>query len=134
AVQLSDLDRTERAVHLLVGYMMPLSEELSLHVSLGPSFFRLKQEVVSDATFTEQGFPFATVTATPVIAERTDSATGFNIGVDATYKLYETPTIKLGAGVFLRYAGATAEIQVLDTVVESGVGGVQLGFGGRLRF
>ena len=57
ALPLSDLDRTEQAIHLLFGYMLPLSDELSVHLTLGPSFFRLNQEVVSDATFTEQGFP-----------------------------------------------------------------------------
>jgi hypothetical protein len=134
ALSISDLDRTEQAVHLLFGYMLPVNEELSVHFTIGPSFFRLKQEVVSDATYTEEGFPFTSVTATPLISERTDSATGFNIGVDAAYKLYETPTIKLGAGVFLRYAGATGKIQILDNVADSDVGGVQIGFGGRLRF
>ncbi len=59
---------------------------------------------------------------------------GFNIGVDGTYKLYETPTMKLGAGMFLRYAGASGKIQILNNVVDSDVGGLQIGFGGRLRF
>ncbi len=134
AISISDLDRTEHAWHLLFGYMLPVNEELSVHFTLGPSFFRLKQEVVSDATYTEGAFPFTTVTATPVVSERTDSATGFNIGLDATYKLYETPTMKLGAGAFLRYAGASGKIQILNNVVDSDVGGLQIGFGGRLRF
>ena len=41
--------------------------------------------------------------------------------------------MKLGAGMFLRYAGSTAKFQVLDNTVETDVGGVQIGFGGRLR-
>lgn len=133
ATAVSGLDRTEQAFHLLLGYMLPLSEELSVHVSLGPSFFRLKQEVVSDAAFSDT-VPITTVSVTPTITERTDSPVGFNIGVDGTYKVYETPTIKLGAGVFLRYAGASGKIQILNNVVDSDVGGLQIGFGGRLRF
>lgn len=133
AASVSGLDRTEQAVHLLLGYMIPLNEELSVHVTLGPSFFRLKQDVVSDAVFSDTN-PVTTVTTTPTITERTDSPVGFNIGVDGTYKLYETPTMKLGAGMFLRYAGASAKIQILSNVVDSDVGGLQIGFGGRLRF
>ena len=134
AFGVSDLERSERAFHLQFGYMLPLSEELSLHVTVGPSFFSVHQDVVSDVTYTEVGSPFTSVNGTPVITERTDSPVGFNLGVDATYKLYETPTMKLGAGMFLRYTGSTAKIQVLDNTVETDVGGVQVGFGARLRF
>jgi hypothetical protein len=134
AFQVTDLERSEGAFHLQFGYMLPLSDELSVHVTIGPTFFSVHQDVVSDVAYTEVGPPYTTVNATPVITERTDSPVGFNIGVDATYKLYETPTIKLGAGMFLRYAGSTAEFQVLDNVVETDVGGIQVGFGARLRF
>jgi Outer membrane protein beta-barrel domain len=134
ALSVSELGRSERAFHLLVGYMLPVNEELSVHVTIGPSFFSVHQDVVSDVTFTEIGPPFTSVNATPVITERSDSPVGFNIGVDATYKLYETPTMKLGAGMFLRYAGSTAKIQVLDNTIDTDVGGVQVGLGGRLRF
>jgi hypothetical protein len=134
ALNVPDLDRSERAFHLQLGYMLPLNEEISVHVTIGPSFFSVHQDVVSDVTFTEIGPPFTSVNAAPVITERSDSPVGFNIGVDATYKLYETPTMKLGAGMFLRYAGSTANFQVLDNTVETDVGGVQIGFGGRLRF
>ena len=130
----SDLGRSEQAFHLQFGYMLPVNEEISVHVTIGPSFFSVHQDVVSDVTYTEVGPPFTSVNATPVITERSDSPVGFNIGVDATYKLYETPTMKLGAGMFLRYAGSTAKIQVLDNTVETDVGGVQVGFGARLRF
>src|SRR5687768_3297983 len=134
AIPISGLDRTERAVHLLFGYMVPIDDRLSVHVTLGPSFFRVSQEVVSGATFTETGFPFTTVNATTGVVERSDSATGFNIGVDAAYKFWENPVVKLGGGMFIRYAGASAKIQILSNVVDSDVGGFQIGFGGRLRF
>ena len=134
AFGVNDLDRSERAFHLQFGYMYPVNEELSVHVTLGPSFFSVHQDVISEVAFTEVGPPFTAVNSSPVITERSDSPVGFNIGVDATYKLYETPTMKLGAGFFLRWAGSTAEFQVLDSVVETDVGGVQVGFGGRLRF
>jgi hypothetical protein len=133
-LNVGDLGRTENAVHIQFGYMLPINEELSVHVMLGPSFFSLSQDVVGDLTFAEAGFPFTTVNAEPVIDESSDSAVGFNVGVDVSYKFYETTSVKIGAGAFLRYAGATVDVGVLDNTVGSDVGGIQIGFGGRIRF
>jgi outer membrane protein with beta-barrel domain len=133
-VPIDELDRTESAIHLTVGYMFVIDEKTSVHVTIGPSFFRLSQEVASDITVTETAPPFTTVNVTPIITERTDSPVGFHIGVDGTYKVYENPNIKIGAGLFLRYAGASAKIVILDEEVETDVGGFQIGFGARFRF
>ncbi len=130
----SELDRRERAFHIQVGYMLPINDDVSVHVFGGPSFFNVKQDVVSDVTFSEGPFPFATVGASAVVSERSDSAVGGNIGADVTYKVYETPDFKLGAGAFLRYSGASADIQLLQNTVDSGMGGLQIGFGARVRF
>jgi hypothetical protein len=132
-VAAGDLDRVEQAFHIQIGYMLPLSEQLSVHVTGGPSFFNLSQDVLTDATFTEAA-PFNTVAASPVVSERTDSAVGVNVGVDVTYKLWESDAYKLGGGVFLRYAGASARITVIENEVDSDVGGLQFGFGARVRF
>jgi hypothetical protein len=134
AAAIGDLDRTEQAFHLQVGYMIPLNDQVSVHVTIGPSFFSLKQDVLADLAFTEQGVPFRDVTATPIVQERTDSATGMNVGVDVMYKLWEVDTYNFGAGAFLRYAGASARITVLENSVDSDVGGLQFGIGGRMRF
>jgi len=129
----TDLERSERAIHLQFGYMIPLSDRLSVHVTAGPSFFKLSQDVVSDVTFVE-GPNFDTVTATPVVNRRTDSATGGHIGVDVAFKAYESDLWKVGGGMFLRYSGTTANITVLENSVESDLGGLQIGFGARVRF
>lgn len=134
AVSASDLSRTESAFHILIGYMLPLSDVLSVHVTGGPSFFRLKQDVLSDMAFTEQAFPFTAVNASPVVAERSDSVVGINVGVDVTYQFYETSDYRIGGGAFLRYAGASATIPVINNEVDTDVGGLQIGFGLRVRF
>ena len=128
-----ELDRSEQAFHIQLGYMLFVTEELSVHLTAGPSFFRLKQDVISDVTFTEQA-PFNTVNTTPVIEERSDSVTGVNAGVDVAYQFYNSDAYKLGGGVFLRYAGASARINLLENNVDSDVGGLQFGFGLRVRF
>jgi hypothetical protein len=132
-VAASDLQRTEQAVHLQFGYMIPVTNEFSIHVTGGPSFFRLKQEVIGDMTFTE-GPGNNTVTATPAIITRTDNPTGLNIGVDVMYLLYDSDAYRIGGGAFIRYAGASARIPVIANEVDTDVGGLQIGFGARVRF
>jgi hypothetical protein len=133
AVTAGDLERRVRAIHLQVGYMFPLTEEISVHVTAGPSFFRLTQDVVGDLAFTEAP-PFSIVNANPVVENRSDSAAGINIGADVTYKLWENDAYKVGGGMFLRYSAATARIRILENEVDSDLGGVQIGFGARVRF
>ncbi len=134
ALTVSELKRVERAIHLQFGYMLPFDERLSVHVFAGPSFFRLTQNVVGDVTFTEQPPAFTSVGAAATVIERKRSRTGGSIGVDVGYKLYESGLWKLGAGMFLRYSGTTAAIEVLANQIESDLGGLQIGFGGRVRF
>jgi hypothetical protein len=132
----ADLSRSERAVHVQFGYMIPINDKLFVHAMLGPSFFKLRQDVVSGVTVTESG-NFSTVTGNPVVTERQDTPTGFNIGADISYILYQKNSFKVGGGMFLRYAGASATIQMLDASsarLDSDVGGLQVGFGVRTRF
>jgi hypothetical protein len=134
AFTVDDLGRSERAIHLQFGYMLPINEKVTVHVFAGPSFFRLTQDVVADVTFTEQP-PFTSITAAPVIAERAESSTGGHIGGDVSYIFYDTGALKVGGGGFLRYSGTTIGVPMLGTAaIESKVGGLQIGFGARLRF
>jgi hypothetical protein len=129
----ADLKRTERAVHVQFGYMLVLSDRVSAHLMLGPSFFKLRQNVVSDVSFSEVA-AIATVNVTPVVTERVDTPTGFNVGVDLGFQLYETSGVNLGAGLLIRYAAASADVLLLQNTVDSDVGGVQVGIGARVRF
>jgi hypothetical protein len=127
------LERSERAIHLQLGYMIIVAERVTAHLMLGPSFFKLRQNVVADVTFTENA-GFTSVNATAAVAERVDSPVGFNIGVDMAYQIAEVNRVKLGAGLLLRYAAAKADIQLLDDTVDSDVGGFHVGLGARIRF
>lgn len=132
ALTVEDLDRKERAFHLQIGYLVPVTDRLDLHLFAGPTWYRLEQDVVSDLTFTEAA-PFNSVNAQPVFATREGDAKGANIGVDVAYKILLEP-VQLGAGMFIRYAGATAKVNILGNERETDVGGLQIGFGGRVRF
>jgi hypothetical protein len=113
--------------------MLPLNDRISVHVLLGPSFFTVSQDVVEDVTLVEAA-PFTTVNATANVVERKESPVGFNIGADVAYNAYTRDRLKVGAGMFLRFAGASADLQVFDNTVESELGGFQIGFGVRTRF
>jgi hypothetical protein len=140
ALSVNDLSRTERAIHLQVGYMLILSDRVNVHFTLGPSFFKLRQETITDIAITE-GAGNNSVNAVATVAERSDSPIGFNMGADVGYNVYESGSMKVGVGMFLRYAGATADVELVrfsgqpqGNIVDSGLGGLQVGFGGRLRF
>jgi hypothetical protein len=134
ALTATDLERTERALHLQFGYMFVVNDRLDINVFAGPSFFKVRQEVVSSIDVTEQGGDFSRVDASAAVAERSDTPVGGNIGADVSYLFYRTDSVRVGAGFFVRYASAKADIQVLQNTVESDLGGAQIGFGARIRF
>ncbi|MEZ5288833.1 MAG: hypothetical protein R2712_29345 [Vicinamibacterales bacterium] len=128
------IDRDEHAVHLQFGWMLPLREKLDVFLFAGPSFYRLSQELVSDVTLAEQGPPFTSVVVQPNIELRKENATGYNAGADVTYMLKTTDSIRLGVGGFIRVTGATAKLALANGTVETDLGGLQFGIGGRIRF
>lgn len=134
-IQVENLDRKESATHLVIGWMVPIGTKLDVMVFGGPSFFRITQDAVSDVTPTEPGGAFTTVTAAVERTERAKSVTGFNVGMDATYILWSNDSIRLGAGGFVRFTQASTDIEMLSgNGVATDVGGIQFGFGGRIRF
>ena len=57
-----EAERVEKAIHLSVGYLVPLGSKFDMHIFAGPSKFRYEQEVVDSVTIVESG---STFTATP---------------------------------------------------------------------
>lgn len=128
------LERREKATHLQIGWVMPFSDKIDVLVYGGPSFFRIEQDVISDVRFSEQGGAFTAVDAVVTTATRKQSKTGYNVGADATYIAWSNDSIRLGVGGFVRFSKADATIQLLSTEQPTEVGGMQFGFGARLRF
>jgi len=128
------LNRKEAAAHLVLGWVIPLSSKLDVMVFGGPSFFRLNQDAVSNVTFGENGGDYSKVVAQPTITERAKSVTGFNVGADATYIVWSNDSVRLGAGGFIRFTQASTDVEMLGSSQPTDVGGVQFGFGGRIRF
>jgi hypothetical protein len=130
------LNRKEMATHLMIGWVIPFSAKMDLMVYGGPSFFRLNQDTVSNVTFGENGGDYTTVVAQPTVTTRNKSITGFNAGADATYILWSNDSVRLGAGGFIRFTQASTDVQMFDagSAQSTDVGGIQFGFGGRIRF
>lgn len=129
-----DQFRKEKATHLQFGWMLPFGDKLDVLLFGGPSWFRLEQPVVGDVRIADQSSPFLQVTVDPEVEIRKKSPVGFNVGADASYMVWQNDSVRVGAGVFVRYALAKTTVLLLSTEQSTDVGGVQFGFGGRLRF
>jgi hypothetical protein len=128
------LNRKELATHLVFGWMVPIGTKFDVLVSAGPSFFRLTQDAISEVTPTEPGGGFTTVGASLETTERSKSVTGYHVGADATYIVWSNDSIRVGAGGFVRFTQASTDIEMLSTAQPTDLGGVQFGFGARIRF
>ncbi len=128
--------RKEKATHLQFGWMLPFGDKLDVLVFGGPSWFRLEQPVpvVANDRITEAGTPFTQVVVAPTVEIRKKSPIGFNVGADASYLVWQNDSVRVGGGFFVRYALAKADVLLLSTEQKTDVGGLQIGFGGRLRF
>jgi Outer membrane protein beta-barrel domain len=118
----SDLDHSERGIHIQAVWFLPVTDKIDVALSLGPSFILVKQDLVSSISV-----PPGTQTANPVKTTEEDTGVGVNIGIDGTYLI----TRNFGAGVFMRYAGAKVDLTTVDGL---SVGGFQVGGGVRVRF
>jgi opacity protein-like surface antigen len=131
-----ELSHTESAVHVQLLWMMPVSGKLQAAAVLGPSFFTVKQALVTGFNLVEGARPFETVTISSAqTQEQSNTDIALTVGADVAYLV----TPRVGAGAFLRYArlsGGNIDLATSDGTGEVGVpaGGFQLGFGLRVRF
>jgi hypothetical protein len=114
------LQHREVGTHLMAVWFVPVAENIDVTVFAGPSFFRLRQDVMT-ATI-----PAGTQATTVTSQSESGNATGANIGASVNYMFAP----RYGAGIFLRYAGASVG---LPPAGELNVGGFQIGGGFRLR-
>jgi hypothetical protein len=126
-----DLKHQESAIRVDIAWTAPVSRKLDLTVSAGPTMFKVKQDVVSTVNYKET-FPFDTADFAGVTTvRRSKSVTGFNAGVDMTYRL----TRNFGVGGTVRVSRASTSIaSVSGSSLDLSVGGAQVGGGIRIRF
>jgi hypothetical protein len=122
SAMVDDLRHTERAVYLQLVYRVPVTAKIDAAFNIGPTFISTKQGLVTSATVAP-----GTQNATPVVEEQSKRATGIIVGFDGSYMFSRA----IGAGLFIRYAGAKVD---LPSVPDLKVGGFQAGLGARVRF
>jgi hypothetical protein len=120
----------ETAVHADAAWLFELST-IDVLVFGGASFFQVRQDLVADVLFDEE-YPYDVAAFVGADVERVDeSATGFNLGADVTWKL----SGRWGVGGLVRYS--RAELPLSVDGVDAGsltVGGVMIGGGLRVTF
>jgi len=114
--------RSDRNVYVVVAAFLPLTDSVELSVFGGPSFTRVRQDLITSVTV-----PDGTQNVVSTIQSESGTAKGVNVGADISYMF----TNMVGAGVFARYNGGSVD---LDGASGVKAGGFQLGIGARLRF
>jgi opacity protein-like surface antigen len=126
----NDVAHKEQRVHVDLMYALPI-RALDVKVMAGPTFFSLKRDFVSDVLINET-YPFDTATfASATRRQLSDSATGFNAGVDISRAM----TSRLSLGAIIRYS--RADVKFDDSEVGKHTvkaGGVETVAGVRFRF
>jgi hypothetical protein len=132
------LMRSEGSVNIQAMFVSRVSDRVTARVFAGPSFFRVRQDAVSDIRY-EQFFlslpPVNEVTITAyesvVIPFEDATGWGFHVGGDAS--IFFTRVV--GLGWFAKYSRGTVEMpDPLAGAIEVTTGGFQSGGGLRLRF
>ena len=97
------LKHTDTAVHVNVAWIAPLSPKLLLVAFGGPSFFTVKQDVVTQFAFID-AYPYDEASfSSATVSKVSESAVGFNAGVDVTYRF----TRNFGVGGVIRFTRAS---------------------------
>ena len=125
-----DLKREELIFDVQARVTAPIGRRMEIAGFGGPSFFQVKQEIVSTFTWTEF-YPFDEATfgnATTVDAK--GSKVGFHAGVDVAYYV----TRNVGVGGTLQFSSATLDVESGDVSQEVKAGGARAGVGLRLKF
>ena len=127
-----ELQHVESALHFFALWDLPLSERIGVAVFAGPSLVTVKQDVVTGIVLGAEEPPFARAAIASVASdERTDTAFGINLGADVAYFL--TPAI--GFGMTIRFVRASVDLGPEGSALHGlDAGGIQFGFGARLRF
>jgi Outer membrane protein beta-barrel domain len=121
-INATDAKHTENNFYVVVAGFVPITDVIELSLFIGPSFTKVKQDVISSVTV-----PPGTQSVVSAMTTESGTAKGVNVGADLSYQF----TRLIGAGAFIRYNGGSVDLTTLSDVK---AGGFQLGIGARLRF
>lgn len=126
----SDLERAETAVHVSVMWDLSTLGRWQLKVLGGPSFFKVRQDLVT-AVQIQESFPFDTAAyAGADVEDHSEVGVGFHAAADLS--TYLTPSI--GIGVLVRYSRGEVTFSDASPSVSATAGGAHIAGGLRVRF
>jgi len=126
----NEVHRQELGLHLDVGWGVT-TDRIQVVAFAGPSFFRVKQGLVTSLNVAEGTPPGTLASFTTNVVESSKWRVGGNVGIDGSLRLWKA----LGVGVIVRYSEAKVPFSPADgTHVTIKAGGLQYGGGLRFRF
>ena len=123
------LDRQEVGIHFQLMYFLNagfLPEGSRLALTVGPSIFRVRQDLVTAIEVVPTP-PAANPVINPIFEKDSATAVGVNVGFDFSYPVAE----RIDVGAFVRYAGGSFEWPSGDGDRAGGFqggGGLRIGF------
>jgi hypothetical protein len=128
---ISGLGRDELSLHAQLRAVLPVQRNLQLSLFGGPSWFRVRQGIVTDISYDEE-YPYdQAFFREGQTRVETESALGFNAGADVAFFFAR----RTGIGASIQLSSATVNLVSADGGVRSvKAGGIQTGAGLRLRF
>jgi hypothetical protein len=127
------LHHDELVTHILGIYTLHPGRAVDVALSVGPSFFRVRQDVVTDVAFTDT-YPFDTPAFTSAGSRRVTASNtvGFNVGADVGLRLAR----HAGVGASVRFSSAVVSLTVPNSAatVSADAGGTQIAGGLRMYF
>jgi len=129
------LEYTEQAVHVQAFWHIPVTVEFDVTLFGGPTFFQVKNDLIAGLDVVEAGGDFSSVNLQNISTTRpSESAVGFNVGIDGTYMFIRNA----GIGAMLRYSRGSVDLAApAGTGSESfsiDAGGLEIAAGLRFRF
>lgn len=131
SADIGGINRDELAIHAQFRAVAPVSSRVEVAASGGPSWFRVRQDVVSDFTYTDQ-YPYDTAVFNSAdLVSRAKSRVGYNVGGDVAVFL----TKQVGVGVGATFSRATVRLPIdASNSFTSRAGGLHVSAGVRFRF
>jgi Legionella pneumophila major outer membrane protein precursor len=130
------LQRAEGGVNLQLMLVAPVSPRAKVRLFLGPTYFRVQQDMVGTIAYDQAFLVFLPVNAVDITTYENDKVEGtgwgFHVGGDVSY--YFTRVV--GIGGFARFSRATVSLDdpLSGLPVDVKAGGFQAGGGLRLKF
>lgn len=121
--------RQEAAVHVQATWVVPSGRHVMVALSGGPSYFKMSQDM-ADGVNLSTVYPYDTTDVTGARTSRVSKGgLGFNAGADVAYYFSRL----VGVGGFVRFSQATLTFPTPGDSAKAKAGGLQAGFGVRLR-